>query len=733
MSTDAVKHDSINEEIERLLDAVSGTPDGRDLVRRAWIVASKLHGGQTRKSGEPYIDHPVAVARLLADLRMDPATIAAGLLHDALEDTELTEAELEELFPDPVPKLVEGVTKISRIEFDTSREHQIENLRKIITAMARDIRVIIIKLCDRLHNMRTLAPLKPERRRAIATESVEIYAPLALRLGMVSIKNELEDLAMQHLYPVQYRTIQREIAERKKERDLFIERTIRTVRHYLAEMGHPRLEITGRIKEPWSIFQKMKSQEITLDEVHDLFAVRILCESMADCYEILGNVHQLWQPVPGRIKDYIGTPKNNGYQSLHTTVVGLDGVHTEIQIRTQEMHQIAELGIAAHWKYKSGSLDQGADRRFDWLRQLTEWLTDVGDPDSFIDALKKDVFADLVLCFTPLGDVIELPAGATPIDFAYAIHSRVGDRCVGARVNNRIVSLRAKLAHGDRVEIQTSNTGHPSRDWLDVVVTGRARQKIKHWLKSKEMERWVHDGRSTLNRLFKERNIDVPKAELDDHLARLLSPYRMRTVDDLLAEIGFGTISPQAAIARMNPEWSKKRRANVKRARKPPARKEDRVIIEGIDEDMRGLIRIANCCAPMEGDPIAAFITRGRGITVHHDECPNLRRLRANEEEGSRILPAHWFLDETNESTTVYIRIEAQDRLGLLTEITQAFSGFHFFIIASETRSQEGKGIAVLRFEAKCPDLRELQSVINAVKQVRSVTKVERVGSFRVG
>jgi guanosine-3',5'-bis(diphosphate) 3'-pyrophosphohydrolase len=731
MASDAVKQDSTSAAIDRLLDSLSGAPDARELVQRAWIVASKLHGGQSRKSGEPYIDHPVAVAMLLADLRMDPATIAAGLLHDALEDTELTEAELEELFPAPVPELVEGVTKISRIQFDTSREHQIENLRKIIAAMARDIRVIIIKLCDRLHNMRTLAPLKPERRQAIATESLEIYAPIANRLGIVSIKSELEDLAMKFLYPVQYRTIRKEIASRKEEQDLFLERTIRTVRNYLAEMGHTRLEITGRIKEPWSIFLKMKSQGITLEEVHDLFAVRILCDSMADCYEIFGLVHQLWQPVPGRIKDYIGTPKNNGYQSLHTTVVGLDGVHTEIQIRTHEMHQVAEFGIAAHWKYKGGPIDQGSDRRFDWLRQLTEWITDVGDPDSFIDALKKDIFADLVLCFTPLGDVIELPAGATPIDFAYAIHTKIGDRCVGARVNNRIVSLRTKLSHGDRVEIQTSNTGHPSRDWLDVVVTGRARQKIKHWLKSKEMEKWVSDGRAVLARVFKERNIEITKAELDEHLAKLLSPYRLRTIEDLLAEIGFGTISAQAAIARMNPEWSKKRRPSAKRARKPPVRKEDRVVIEGMDEDMRGLIRIANCCSPMEGDPIAAYITRGRGLTVHHEECPNLRRLRATEDEGDRVLHAHWLLDESNVNTTVYIRIEATDRLGLLSEISQAFSGFQFFIVASESRSAEGRGSAVLRFEAKCPNLNELQSVINAVKRVKGVTKVERVGSFR--
>ncbi|MCB2154507.1 bifunctional (p)ppGpp synthetase/guanosine-3',5'-bis(diphosphate) 3'-pyrophosphohydrolase [bacterium] len=719
MSPDA-KNNSIEESIAALIEKTPDKPGARDLVRHAFEVAEKLHADQRRKSGEPYIEHPLAVAHMLCDINMDAAAIAAGLLHDVLEDTELTLENMHELFPEPVPTLVEGVTKISRMHFDTTRDHQIENLRKIILAMARDIRVIIIKLCDRLHNMRTLRSLPPDRRIAIARESLDIYAPLANRMGMVRIKTELEDLAMYWIYSNEYRQLSKMIAKKKIERETHLQKSMGFLRNYLSELGHDDVDIKGRSKHFYSIFRKMRNQGLTFEEIYDLNALRILCKTEAQCYEILGQIHSIWHPVPGRIKDYIGMPKPNMYQSLHTTVIGLEGMVTEIQIRTQDMHRVAEYGIAAHWKYKEGRIDQSIDKRLQWLRQLADWATEATDPSNFLDGLKKDVFADVVLCFTPRGDVIELPAGATPIDFAYAIHTQVGERCVGARVNRRMVSLRTTLTHGDVVEIQTSQTGHPSRDWLDVVVTGRARSKIKHWLKSKEMVRWVTDGRESLNRLLKERNIDVTKSELDKHLETLLEPFRLQTIDDLLAEIGFGSISPQAALTRMNPEWSKPRQSRSPRKR--PKRKQGAITVDGID-DMP--IKIANCCNPIPGDPIVGFITRGRGVTVHHRNCSNVSRFRNQEGESQRILPAVWNT-EGPISHTVFLRVETFDRAGLLMDLTREISKHNIFIVACHTRSQKGKGTATLRFEVDVSDITQLEEVLASIRQVRNVIKAER-------
>ncbi len=452
-SSSAIERLPLEERFESLLGAIPDDGTSRELVRRAFEDASRLHAGQVRKSGESYVAHPLAVATLLQELQMDPATIAAGLLHDALEDTLLSTEELRRDYPEPVPSLVEGVTKIGRIHFDTSRDHQIENLRKIILAMARDIRVLIIKLCDRLHNMRTLGHLPEDRREAISRESVDIYAPLANRLGMVLIKSELEDLAMMWLHPVEYRRLADAIELKRRERDEFVQESIDTLRDYLKTVGYDRIEVSGRSKHFWSIHEKMIRTGLGFDEIFDLSALRIICDTKTECYGILGAIHGLWHAKPGRFKDYIGTPKANGYQSLHTAVVGCRGVVTEIQIRTREMHDVAEYGIAAHWMYKDGRTSAGSDKQLEWLRQLSEWIQDPGDSSSMLDTLKRDVFADVVLCFTPQGDVIELPAGATPIDFAFAIHTKVGERCVGARVNRRIVNLRTKLQHGDTVEI----------------------------------------------------------------------------------------------------------------------------------------------------------------------------------------------------------------------------------------------------------------------------------------
>lgn len=704
--------------------------EARSLLTRAYIVAERLHGTQQRRSGEAYIEHPIAVASLLTDLRMDVHTIAAGLLHDVLEDTDITEAELGELFPQPIPQLVQGVTKIAKVTFDTRREQQIENLRKIILAMARDVRVIIVKLCDRLHNMRTLEPLGADKRREIARESLDIYAPLANRLGIVSIKTELEDLAFFWLHPADYREISLGLAHKRVERDSFIQKTVEEIRSYLASCGYKKLEISGRSKHYYSIYRKMKQQGLSLDEIHDLYAIRIVCQSEEQCYTLLGLVHAEWQPVPGRIKDYIGTPKPNNYRSLHTTVIGLEGQPTEIQIRTQEMHAQAEFGIAAHWGYKEGHKVVEDDDRLKWLNTLREWISDPRDPESFLEQLKDDVFSDLVLCFTPAGDVIELPHNATPIDFAYAIHSKVGDRCIGARINGRMATLRSTLNHGDRVEIQTSSSGHPSRDWLDVVVTGRARQKIKHWLKSKEMNDWLAAGRAALVRLLRERNIELSKGELDNHLATLLEPFKIKTLDDLLCEIGFGTISAQAAVARMNPEWARTRMP-TKRVRKSAARKkEDMVLFDGMSGD--GMpVRMAECCTPQIGDVIWGYVTRGRGITIHKDACPNLRRLKTSERESGRVLHAWWNPEDLAAAPTIFLRLESRDREGLLNDVTGTMTRNHLFILTSSTRSDQDKKTAVMRFEVRPSDASHLMRILEDLRAIPGVLKVERRGSMQ--
>lgn len=720
MSIDTDQRNEIDARFEELLARLPEDTPQRDLVRQAFGIAKRFHADQVRKSGEPYLEHPIAVSNLLVDLNMDAATIAAGLLHDVLEDTDLSFEALSGLFPAPVPALVQGVTKISRIHFDTSRHHQIENLRRIIMAMAKDIRVLIIKLCDRLHNMRTLKPLAPERRIAISQETVDIYAPLANRLGMVRMRTELEDLAMYWLYPEEYQALATAVAKNRRLREQEVQESMEVLRARLAELGHPNIEITGRSKHFYSIFRKMKHTGQSFEEIYDLRALRVFCRSVAQCYEILGQIHSIWTPVPGRIRDYIGMPKPNMYQSLHTTVIGHRGMVTEIQIRTHEMHEVAEYGIAAHWKYKEGKLDQTLDRRLQWLRQLTEWITEVGDPNSLLDALKKDVFADVVLCFTPQGDVIELPADATPIDFAFAIHTKVGERCVGARINRRLATLRTKLKHGDVVEILTSNSGHPSRDWLDVVVTGRAKSKIKHWLKSKEMERWVADGWSALNRILKERNIEVTRAELEAHLDKLKEPFRLQTREDVLAEIGFGSISPQAALSRMNPDWSRARRAARKKAR-PSRRSEALVIVAGMEELH---VRLAACCKPIPGDPIVGFVTRGRGVSVHNVDCPGIARLRTTD-DSARLLPARWNVKEPVVSN-VYLRIEAYDRAGLLMEVTQEIARQNIFILQCQTRSDKRKNLAVIRIEADVSDLRQVDNVLEGLRNIAGVVRAER-------
>lgn len=703
-------------------------PESRDLVRHAHDFAFRLHEGQHRLSGEPYIQHPITVACYLAELRMDGPTIAAGLLHDVLEDTDISLEEFSQHFPDPVPDLVQGVTKITKMNFETTRDAQVENLRLMLLAMARDIRVVIIKLCDRLHNMQTLRALPEEKRIRISQETIDIYAPLANRLGMSQIKSDLEDLSMRWLHPEHYQEISRKVALKRGERERLVTATVDFLRRHLAE-DYPNAIVTGRPKHFYSIYKKMLKSGLSFEQIFDLNAIRIICEEESQCYDILGRIHALWKPVPGRFRDYVALPKKNLYQSIHTTVIGLNGAITEIQIRTRDMHQVAELGIAAHWSYKERGVELQNDERLAWLRQLAEWITDPKESEGLMEALKSDVFADRVLCFTPKGDVIELPADATPIDFAYAIHTKVGEHCVGAIINGRMVNLRAQLQNGDVVDIQTAANGHPSRDWIQYVKTGRARTKIKHWLKARNVDEWVETGRRSLNTVLRERGATVSQQELDKALTALLPAYKMQTVDDLLVEIGFGSISPQAALARANPDWLIDRRKEARRkkaAAKGPSRRRGPESIVHIEGAEGAPVKVASCCAPIPGDAIVGYVTRGRGITVHKVVCRNIERARREPEEAARLLPAHWNGGDEGATYNVTLRVEAEDREGLLTSITGIISSAGLFIDGSHTKSDHSRGVAILNFDVRVRDVSQLESVLTTLRNDPSVIVAER-------
>lgn len=705
-------------------DLLALTPEeSREVVRRAYEFADHFHAGQKRKSGEPYVFHPITVACYLAQLHMDGPSIAAGLLHDVLEDTEMTPESLAEIFPEPIPQIVQGVTKITRIRFSTRREAQVENLRMMILAMARDVRVVIVKLCDRLHNMKTLSYLKPEKRIEISQETLDIYAPLANRLGIASIKSDLEDLAMRWIHPDAYEELTRLVSRKRHEREKLLKNAIDYLYEYLSP-NHPTIIIKGRPKHFYSIFTKMRDQKLTFEEIYDLNAIRIICEEESECYEILGLIHAIWPAMPGRLKDYISMPKKNLYQSIHTTVLGMGGHITEIQIRTREMHRVAELGIAAHWAYKEGSEIQNDDR-LAWLRQLTEWITDPNEPEGFLEALRRDPFADRVLCFTPRGDVQELPAQATPIDFAYSIHTRIGEQCVGAKINGRMVNLRTQLNNGDVVEILTSKTGHPSRDWLEYVVTGRARQKIKHWLKAKNIDEWVDRGRKALLRLIQERHLEVPPQQLESALAGILDAYKMQTVSDLLVEVGFGSLSAHAVLARANPDWmtsARKPSRQTQSKTKNRKKKAGAILVEGADDTPA---RVANCCSPIPGDRIVAYVTRGRGITVHSDNCPNVLRAKKDPQECARLLRASW-TGEEGAHFGAAISVMCEDRSGLLNDITGVIASEDVFIKGCQTKSDMTRGKAILWFDVNVRNAEQLEQMLKAIRNQRGVIKAER-------
>ena len=716
--------------VEGILDRIHEYQPSADVdpVMRAYVFAAKFHKGQARISGEPYLTHPLEVAGILTELRMDTSTVSAGLLHDVVEDTHLTIEEVEEHFGAEIAGLVDGVTKLSRIPFSTREEAQAENIRKMVLAMSKDIRVILIKLADRLHNMRTLDPLPDGKRRLIAKETLDIYAPLAHRLGISWIKSELEDLALRHIDPEAYQDLFERIAQKRQERQGDISELMQLLKAKLQEVD-VQAQITGRPKHFFSIYKKMRDQKKEFDEIYDLTAVRVITDSVKDCYGTLGVIHTLWKPISHRFKDFLAVPKSNGYQSLHTTVIGPKGEPIEIQIRTGEMHRVAEEGIAAHWKYKEGrtSIDP-TDKSFVWLRQLLEWQRELKDSKEFLDTLRVDLFPDEVYVFTPRGDVRAFPRGATPVDFAFAIHTDVGFRCTGAKVNGRLVPLRTELQNGDIVEIITSPGQVPSRDWLRLVKTPRARGKIRQWIKNEERARSITIGRDVLEKEIRRLSKSPAQLLKSEALAPALERYGFADGDELFAAIGYGKVSARQALGRLlSPdeyeqlaEAADAHERKVERRPLRPRPAEDGVSIQGIDDV---LVRFSKCCSPVPGDDIVGFITRGRGVSVHTRDCPNAVSLMSDPE---RQIAVHWD-GPRKELHPVKIRVEvSKDRPGMLAEITGAISSTNANIAHAEVTVTEQR-TGVNTFVLEVNDLRQLNATIQAIQKVDGVVGVERV------
>ncbi len=721
--------------IEAILDRIHEYNPQADVdpLMRAYVFAAKAHKGQERISGEPYLSHPLQVSAILTELRMDIATVAAGLLHDCVEDTHATLEEIQGHFGGEIAALVDGVTKLSRIPFSTREEAQAENIRKMVLAMSKDIRVILVKLSDRLHNMRTLDPLPESKRHLIARETLDIYAPLAHRLGIYWMKAELEDLALRYLDPEAYQDLAGRIARKRQERQGDIGDVISLLERKLAEVDI-KAQITGRPKHFYSIYKKMRDQRKEFDEIYDLTAVRVITDSLKDCYGTLGVIHTLWKPISQRFKDFIAVPKSNGYQSLHTTVIGPKGDPVEIQIRTWEMHRVAEEGIAAHWKYKEGRSNiDPTDQSFVWLRQIMEWQRELKDSKEFLHTLKVDLFPDEVYVFTPRGDVKPFPKGATPIDFAFAVHTDVGLRCVGAKVNGRLMPLRTELQNGDIVEIMTSPSHTPSRDWLKIVKTPRARGKIRQWIKNEERARSISLGRDMLEKEIRRLGKSPNQLLKPETLVSILGRYGLGTEEEFFAAVGYGKVSPRQAVAKLLPpeelqaltEAEETREKERKADRKParPRPPDEGVRIRGIDDI---LIRFSKCCNPVPGDEIIGFITRGRGVSIHTADCPNAVSLMADPE---RQIAVNWD-GQRKGAHQVKIRVEiGKDRPGVLAEISAAISATNTNIAQAEIRvTEERTGLNTFVLEVS--DLRQLQAAMQAIQKVDGVVGVERVKSF---
>jgi len=691
-----------------------------DLVQRAYRFSELSHQGQQRASGEPYLSHPLEVAGLLVNFKMDVTTVTAGLLHDVLEDTRATKDDLKREFGLEIADLVDGVTKIGKLAFSSREERQAENFRKMLVAMARDLRVLMIKLADRLHNMRTLDYLPPDKAKKIAQETLDIYAPLAHRLGMAKVKAELEDLALRVLHAEDYGDLMRRVAKRRLEREAEINQLIAILQEKLGEVGIES-KIAGRPKHFYSIWKKMHEGGREFDEIYDLTAVRVLTNTVRDCYGALGVIHSLWKPVPGRFKDFIAMPKVNMYQSLHTTVIGPKGDPVEIQIRTWEMHRIAEEGIAAHWLYKERKTDRDKfDEAFTWLRQLLESQTETSDPKEFLDTVRLDLFPDEVYVFTPKGDVKALPEGSTPIDFAYAVHTDVGHHCVGAKVNGKLVPLRYTLRQGDIVEVVTSPTQHPSRDWLKIVKSTRSRSKINQWLKVEERARSLTLGRELFEREAKKYRLSPTALLASEEMKKLITELGFPSPDDLLASIGYGKTSVQQVLGKLAPSVVREAETAEPKAQKAVRKGEGAVRIRGVDDL---LVRFGKCCSPVPGDGIVGFITRGRGLTVHARDCLTVVK---NVLDRERLVAVEW---EDGEAAKRPVRIAVyigRDRPGLLAEITSAISSRQGNITKADvTVTEDRRGLN--HFVVEVEDLKQLQDIMQSIREVRDVINVERV------
>ncbi len=697
-----------------------------ELLRRAYVFSAYEHKGQVRRSGEPYLVHPLEVAAILADLRLDPVAIAAGLLHDIVEDTPNTIEKVRELFGEQVAHVVEGVTKLSGLQFSSSEERQAESFRKMLLAMVDDIRVILVKLADRLHNMRTLHHLPEERRAQIAQETRDIYSPLAHRLGMSKLKNELEELTFRHLDPAGYQALHIQVEAKRRATEGLIDELRTRLLAKLEEAQIPVVALDGRIKRLWSIHQKLQRQKIPLNEVYDFIALRIVTQTVKDCYGVLGIIHQMWSPVAGRFKDFIAMPRPNGYQSLHTSVVGERGLPFEVQIRTEEMHRIAEEGIAAHWKYKEGRV--GADRDeqyFHWLRQLLESQQEVRDPQEFMQNLRIELYPEEVYIFTPKGEVKSLPRGATPVDFAYFVHTDVGHRCVGARVNGRMVPLRTRLANGDIVEILTQTDHKPSRDWLNFVGTSRARNKIRHYLHAEEKARSLELGRRLFDKEARRFNVDKGLVS-EEALLKIAPEYGAQRVDDLLAAIGYGRVMARTVLARLVGQDALREKAPdgaiasvFKRVLGTGG--DQKIKVRGVEDLM---VFRARCCNPIRGERIVGYITRGKGVSVHSATCPNVVNLLYDPD---RRIEVEWDKGVDGSPYTVRLRISVEDRRGILADVSSRIAKINTNIRDVEaTVGADSRGS--IRMTVEINDVKHLEKVMKSIKNIEGVLAVERSG-----
>ena len=731
--------------IEEFFEQAKGYLNDKQLefVRSAYILAADAHKEQRRKSGEPYIIHPIGVASILASLQMDEYTLAAAFLHDVVEDTEYTFDDIRNIFGMVVANLVDGVTKLGKIAYISKEDRQIENYRKMFLAMARDIRVVLIKLADRLHNMRTMKFMPAHKQQSISRETLEIYAPLAHRLGIHTIKWELEDLAFRYMEPDIYYNLVEQVKTKRREREAMIFEAMDEMRNSL-EKSNIKCEIQGRPKNFYSIHKKMLRDHKELNEIYDLLAIRVLVDSVKDCYGTLGIVHSMWRPIPGRFKDYVAVPKSNMYQSLHTTVLSAGGQPLEIQIRTFEMHRISEYGIAAHWRYKEsgGSKpatggDKGFDAKLSWVRQLLEWHQDMNDSSDFVNAVKMDIFADEVFVFTPRGDVIDLPVGCCPIDFAYRIHTDVGNRCVGAKVNGRIVPLDHKLSNGDIVEVITSKQANgPSRDWINIVGASDTRNKIKGWFKKERREENIIKGREMLDKEAKRLGYEPKTFASPDKLKEVGARLRINSDEDLLATLGYGGVTLNSVISKLVDIYKKEQKLNTTKdisemlaelkPRKTKAKGSHGILVKGEDGIM---VKLARCCNPIPGDAIVGYITRGSGVAVHRADCPNV--LSNNPEEQSRLIDVAWDIS-LDSVYKVNIFVTANDRANLVGDILTITSESKLNIFSMNCKADKNK-LATMEFGIDITSLDQLEYVMNRIRRLKGVYSVERIVSGRGG